>query len=428
MAAEVDLKATSALMQKGLNFIQHEQFAKDTGVYNQGEWPVNMRSYLIPSVVGLGRSFSQPTDEPTAFVTSTVINMLTEVHQLKPELTGIPQIIDLGLPSLKYYREGDVFHYYPMSDYFEVKMHGPRGKGYVPRHMRSFALVPPDADTTSVSLMALANAEWVKNGTPVSQFKVPEATLKTLADFRDLDRKPYFFNSWHGAKNTGAYMTWLWDEHDPTSSLYRSMADKPKKGYRIVFGRNDVDCVVNANVLRMLKMTGNEGHEGFEQSCQYLNRMIEKDEMRYCAPYYPNTLNTFYSISNVYKAGASCISRSRDQAIKKILSRQNEDGSWKNDEGFREDRINSTSWALLALLNYVEPTDRSLDYVVRLGVEYLKSQALAKGQDQAYWPGEVFFAGSALARSTLLWRSDAYTTALATLALAKSEKYLKGGR
>ena len=77
-------------------------------------------------------------------------------------------------------------------------------------------------------------------------------------------------------------------------------------------------------------------------------------------------------------------------------------------------------------MNYSEKANYRYDYSVKLGVKYLLSQAEKKSDSQLYWNGEVFFSAVAQARNTVLWRSDTYTTALVTLALVKSQNYLKG--
>jgi len=281
-----------------------------------------------------------------------------------------------------------------------------------------------------VSFTALAYADLVQNRKPISEFRVPEGTLKALNDFRDVNRSPHPYNRSFGMKDTGAYLTWLWDEKAESSSFFKSMSDKPNKGYRIVFGRNDVDCVVNANVLRLLTLTNNQAQEGYANSCELLNSVILKEKTKFCGVYYPNTFIPLYTISNAYKAGASCLNKSRNEAINFILNRQNGDGSWTNDEGIgREDRVQSTALALNALFNYVDKNkDKdvpNLDSAVKQAVRFLLSQAKTKSGDQTYWPGEVFFSGSAMARNTLLWRSDAYTTSLVLLSLIKAEIYLK---
>ena len=53
------------IIQKSLNFVQESQKKQNEGLYFKGEWPVEMRSYLIPALLGVGKLFARPVDEPT---------------------------------------------------------------------------------------------------------------------------------------------------------------------------------------------------------------------------------------------------------------------------------------------------------------------------------------------------------------------------
>lgn len=432
LASQNKNMAIDSTVQGSLQFLKHAQYAEKSGYYSPGEWRVTMKSYLIPALVGLGRHFARPSEEATAFGTASIMNLLSEAYLLDTNLKSVPSILQKGLPSFQAYQEGDVFFYYPMSEFKGLRLHVPLDPHYVPRSMMSLALVPPDADTTSVSFLSLAFADKILNNKNIADFKVPEGTLKTFDQFRDLDRKPHLYNKLNqGLKNSGAYLTWLWDENEgPSKTLFKSMNQGPDKGYRIVFGSNDVDCVVNANVLRLLTLTKNTNENGYESSCEFLNQSILKtqnmsSQVKYCGLYYPNSFGAIYAISNAYKAGASCLAKSREKAIAMIIERQNSDGSWSNDEGIgREDRVQSTASALGALLNYIDPTDRQYVSIVQRGTQYLISQVNSKEGDQSYWKGEVFFSAGPAARSSILWRSDAYTTALSLLSLVKSKIYL----
>ena len=431
-----ETKLTSELddvVNKALLYIEKSQFEQETDYYKSGEWKAQMRSYLIPALAGIGRKWALPSEEPTVFVTSSMINLLSEIYSLGYKSDQIPNVIKRALPSYANYREGDIFHYYPLTEFNGLKMHLPPDPNYVPARMMSMATIPPDADTTSVSFIALANADLVLNGTPISKSSVPEGTLSKLNSWRDLNRSPHPYNrALGGIKNSGAYLTWLWDEDSESSGFWTSMFHDPSHGYRIVHGKNDVDCVVNANVLRMFALTKNFEQPGYNDACKYLNESITKHYQfetmaKYCGAYYPNTYGAIYSISNAYHAGASCLQESRDFTLDLLRTNQLPDGSWKNDEGIgREDFVQSTASALGAILNYITPNDRKYDETIKLAVKYLISRSRTRGPDQIYWKGEVFFSGGPGGRNTILWRSDSYTTALTTLAIAKANSYLKG--
>jgi hypothetical protein len=229
-----------------------------------------------------------------------------------------------------------------------------------------------------------------------------------------------------GIKKSGAFMTWFIDEKSPT--IPKGVFDKPDLGSRIPFNFNDVDCVVNANVLRMLTLTKNQKQPGYAESCDMLNFSIAHNLQSQCGIYYPNSYAVFFTMSNAYVAGAQCLEISKNKSIQTILSGQDfDEGSWSNTPGIgRTDKVQSTALAMIALMNYSESENFRYNYSVRLGVKYLLSQIKNKSETEIYWPGEVFFSAVAQARNTVLWRSDSYTTALVTLALVKSQNYLKG--
>lgn len=425
---------TDEVVSKALLYIEKNQFQQPTGYYQAGEWSAQMKTYLIPALVGLGRMWGRPSEEPSAFVTSSMVNLLSEVYSLGYRSDQIPNMIKRAIPSYERYREGDIFHYYPVTEFKGLKMHLPPDPHYVPRAMMSMASIPPDADTTSVSFVALAHANLIINGIPFSKDSVPKGTLEQLNAWRDFDRTPHVYNRMFGVDETGAYMTWLWDEDANSSGFWSSMRHKPSRGYRIVHGKNDVDCVVNANVLRMFALTQNLDQPGYQSACKYLNESITKtvsfDTMaKFCGAYYPNTYGAIFSISTAYKAGATCLSDSRDYALSLLISRQREDGSWINDEHIgREDLVQSTASALGSILNYIDTNERKYDASIQRAVTYLISRSLKQGTDQVYWKGEVFFSGGPGGRNTILWRSNAYTTALSTYAIAKANAHLKGAK
>ena len=119
-----------------------------------------------------------------------------------------------------------------------------------------------------------------------SSYRVAPDAVTVFADFRDLQRKPHTYNALHHYEQTGAFMTWLWDETRPETP--RSLFARPDKGVRIPFKMNDVDCVVNANVLKLLSTTQQTSTPGYQDSCNYLNAIVEKKGYYSCGMYYPS--------------------------------------------------------------------------------------------------------------------------------------------
>jgi hypothetical protein len=414
-----------ATIDKSLNYIEATQKQENKGLYFKGEWPVEMRSYFLPALLGVGRLFAKPVDEPTSFATSSISNLLASIYFENTNHQKIKTMIKSGLQSVELnYKAGDVYSYYTEMDFKGTTVRGPRaGNQYVPKYIQGLTNIPPDADTTSVTYTAKYFDHQISGH---DNFQVPQAALDIFSMYRDTNRSAHYYNRLDGIKNSGAYLTWLIDEKSP--SVPRGVFAKPDRGARIPFNFNDVDCVVNANVLRMLTLTKNTEQAGYKDSCDILNFSIEKDLETQCGIYYPNSYAVYFTISNAYAAGAQCLETSKKKSVQKILESQNfEDGSWSNAEGIgRTDKVQSTALALIALMNYSKSENIRYDYSVKLGIKYLLSQAKYKSNDEMFWPGEVFFSAVAQARNTVLWRSDAYTTALVALALAQSQNYLQG--
>lgn len=414
------------VVPKTLAYLEHQQFQENKNIYTAGEWPAEMRSYFVPALLGVGRLFAKPTQEPTSFATSSIMNLLAEIYLTKPSLAPeIPAMIRLGVSSLTEYKDNDVFSYYKWQEYRGVKVRGPLADDYIPEYIRGLTNIPSDADTTSATYLALAYSDLISLQKKISDYKIPQGALDTFNTHRDMNRKSHYYNWLDSIRRSGAFLTWFQWDHDP--KMPRGVFAKPDRGIRIPFGFNDVDCVVNANVLRLFTATNNTGHPGYNDSCKLLNFVIKKNLQTQCGIYYPNSYAVFFSISNVYKAGATCLEETRDTSIRFLVSTQKSDGSWDNEPGIgRTDTIQSTALAINALINYTQKGDPQYRDAVKAGAQYLLNNFKKKGKNEIFWDGEVFFAAVAQARNTVLWRSDSYTTSLATLALVKAQDYLGG--
>lgn len=411
-------------INQALKYIQSNQVKTTDELYMRGEWPAQMKAYLIPALLGVGNIWGKPVEEPTIFTTASVINLLSEVYFLKPRKIDIPQIIRNSLPSFNSYKDGDLYSYYQWQDYNGVQVKAPKAQNYAPEYLMGLTNIPSDADTTSTTYLSLAYAQQILENKSKNEFLIPDSVLKTFSNFRDLRRTPHYYNRFDGIKNSGAFLTWFYDDYD--SKMPTGVFDKPDKGIRIPFAYNDVDVVVNANVLRLLQTTHNENIAGYSQACDLLNKIILNQQQKSVGIYYPNSYAVFYTISNVYKAGADCLQKSKDTAIKTILENQKVDGSWDNHPGIgRIDNVQSTALAINALINY-DKNERIASHknAIRAAISFLISKAKKINSDEIYWEGEVFFSAIAQARNTVLWRSSAYTTALVTLSLANAQNYL----
>lgn len=389
--------------------------------YLKGEWPTDIQSTLVPAIVGVGSMFTTQS-EATAFTTASVINVLAQVYlendNLKSDypLNKIPLAIRDGIGSYSRYSDDSVFNFYPPLMMGNMQVRRPISMTLFPIWF-GFTNIPNDADTTSSVYSSLIYNSKI-NG--AGDFQVPSEALKQISQHRDVDRSPMFYNRFEGRRNTGGFMTWLIDEN--SKAMPRFYFADPKRGERIPFNKNDVDCVVNANVLKMLALAKEPNLEGRAEACALLNDMIRKDEHASCGVYYPNTLNLSFILATAEQAGETCISeKSHQLMIKKILAMQDGEGAWHNEKNIWQDPVLTTSFAMYSLLHYSNARDYKTYVALMYGAHYLLKNIQQKN-NQIFWPADNFFTATAIARSLIMWRSSAYTNIVISSVLLKLDR------
>ena len=398
-----------------------------TPYYQKGEWPTSIKAKLLPVLLGVGRLTEDP--EATPFTTAVVINILAQAYLDNPEdqnsdvFKQIPAAVQNGINTFKFYQDDDVFNFYPKRDNHGVSVRRPIKMRLLPPWYGP-TNIPNDADTTSVVYTALTFNSILN---PASDFLVPNSVFEKFSTYRDVNRKPMFYNKRYKTENTGAFMTWLMDENDP--HMPRFYFASSKEGPRIPLDHNDVDCVVNVNILKLLALAqANKGTNltdipGQNESCALLNDMITKDQHATCGVYYPNVLNLSYAIAAAEKAGLSCISENSHHLIlQKILKMQKTNGSWLNEKNVWPDPVITTAFALYALLQYGDPTDANVKNSLVQGAQFLLSQAITEENGQSHWPANGFFTGGAIGHGLIIWKSEAYTNAIIGTDLLKISK------
>lgn len=384
--------------------------------YLSGEFPTKIQSTLVPALIGVGEAFSK-NDEASAFTTASVLNLLSQIYIDHPEfknespLNLIPQSLQNGVSTFDKYKSTGTYNFYPARVINGQTVRRPINMRLFPL-WHGFTNIPNDADTTSVVLTTLLFNSKI-NKVP---FTIPQQTYDIFSQFSDVNRNPMFYNYFAGRKNTGAFMTWLLDEKSP--NMPRFYFAQTAKGERIPFIKNDVDCVVNANILRLLAL-GNTTTAGHAKSCQMLNDMIDKNEHASCGVYYPNTLNLSFVLGRAKKAGETCVTeKSEQKIIELILKMQNADGSWLNEKNVWQDPIITTAFALDALLHFSKPSDHKTYIALMYGVHFLLKNM--KQKDTAiHWNAERFFTATAIARSLIMWQSAAFTNSVIASVLLK---------
>ncbi len=158
--------------------------------------------------------------------------------------------------------------------------------------------------------------------------------------------------------------------------------------------RNDVDCVVNANVLLYLG-------ENNPSVCSYINEAIKSDES--CSVYYLGKLSFFYMVSRAFENNITCFDKSKDEIINYILNHQNKDGSFGNEL--------ETAFGLTTLLNFNYSGNEIESSLINL---------LENQQKDGSWKRKAAFCrGIDLTESGPYFGSEELTTALALEALKK---------
>ena len=380
--------------------------AKTKGAYEPGQWPTVVTAILAPSLLGVGR-WGKPYPEATIFTTSTIINVLRQIEEDGPEYRNeINPLINRAMAGFPAHADPPFYNFYPLRQRNGAWVRGPRNF-YLAPYLRGLANVPPDADTNSVTYLALRRP-------------VPDKVMAAFARFRDLDRKPHYYDKDLGIINSGAFMTWLMDEKDP--QMPRKFGH-PELGQRIPFGTNDVDCVVNANVLKLLASQGKTRTPGYEEACRLVKDSIDRNQLGTCGIYYPSNYQLTMQVAEIGSLGGRCLQSYEAKVLQYVLDTQHPNGSWSNSPPNRPDRIHATALALNALMMLGNPANPEHRRKVRGGIEYLLSTSRRDENGNLYWKGQVFFSAVAQARFSVVWRSSSYTTVLAARALQLAEKY-----
>jgi hypothetical protein len=406
-------------IRSGLEYLKSHQSRGQDG-YDIGQWRTQVTT-AVPNVIGVGRN-GEAYEEPTAFGTYAIANILAETYFLNPTFIEIPAMLLRSSQSLDEYRVGSLFNFYPPKKYHGLDVRGPRFMYLHPRWW-GFTHIPPDADTTSVTYTFLHYQEALQRGLAPWDFQseLPAPTISKFSITRDVRRAPHAYNAIQGHIKTGAFMTWLFDEKDPAMPHYYFA--RPDKGPRIPFNVNDVDCVVNANVLKMLNYSGNTEGPGFRATCNYLNMVARRKQHYLCGMYYPSNWALPYTMASGIESGVSCLEDSRSELLRYILKKQQKNGAWQSQLMLRRDYVQSTVWALNALMAIGDPGNREHRRAVRDGLNYLLRHVRYDKNGNLYWKGEVFYAAIFAARFQVVWRSTAYTTALGLKALAQADRW-----
>lgn len=399
--SRISAKVLSAL--RHLDLLQRKETVGTN--HFAGEWP----SFMVNRGI-LKQVLPQPKDriyDSNAFATASIHVLLREIQASIPGQVGVPEIekmLKLAREDYRHFESGGSYNFWPLllvaSGDFEAP-HGILARG--PNHysssggFRGAMNVPNDADDTAVVFYALQMdrrfaplevdpSGWSEKSAPIGRYVSP---------WRDVNRTPHPYNATHGGYlDTGAFMTWFAQEpKGVTGDNFMGTIRVPG----IPFGKNDVDCVVNANILRALASDHELDTPGASDACQWIGEIARREEYDTCGVYYPNRYLLHFAASSAYLAGATCLMEPVSRMLGHLLRNQSPDGAWRNGpfHPFSEynDTVQTTAFALNALLNLADTGDTVVRSKVSAATRYLLGHARHDEKGNLFWDAGVYFSG-----------------------------------
>jgi Prenyltransferase and squalene oxidase repeat len=214
--------------------------------------------------------------------------------------------------------------------------------------------ISPDIDDTSVAWAALQRL----------QVPVPPAALDAVRASHD---------------QNGLFTTWI----------------GPPSGWVNIDSR-DIDTVVNMNALLLFGLA----HENVDPVCRYVRAEIDDNHFQRGTVYYRSPLMFAHAFSRAYREGnVKCLEPAAGQIRAATLSLQNADGSWGNDL--------ETAFGALTLLN-LDYRGEALDRAIKV--------LLGRQSNDGSWALAPAYRGAV---QPLNYGARALTTAVVIEVLAK---------
>jgi hypothetical protein len=291
-----------------------------------GGWASQIH-HLVP--VGLhGRNFKSYQDS-NMFVSASVAYCLFMVDDstLAPPPQTVSDMLGRALHNVNSFKNGDAYNFMPRLPGYESPHSrvGPPnwpvgilrpflGIGWClidsevrnwsrsifdpeqnPTGVDAFWNVPNDADDTA---MAVLVQTYFAQRYPTSRIVPDLPALQQVTHFLDLCRPQGALRQPWKQGDTGAYLTWLRDENEPTFGRIDLGV--------IPFWLNRVDVVVNANVASALAALGLKDAPGYMECLRLLAWTTCRPELwEQAAMYYPNAMTVPYTVSRAYRHGAT---------------------------------------------------------------------------------------------------------------------------
>lgn len=399
---------------KGIRYLSTHQVKQDNdSVGLIGEWPSYIRNESkIPFLGKKGKS----AYDSNGFNTLFIFNILAEIYE-KSTNAAIPPLLELALKNTDHYQNGNSFNFWPLLPKVNHKCKKKDCKQRRPRHFhhhyrmtREYANVYDDADDTSAGVLAYyyANKFRIQSNHPTDN-----NYSKFFEQYRDIGkRRTNWYNKRLGfKKRTGAYLTWFGPDRKPSG--FFSWFFPAKHNQNILYGRNEIDCIVNANILRTLYLKGDTNIAGINDSKNFIRKAIEKKKCFSCGVYYPTEFSFHYSVAKAISSGVTGL-EDVVPVLKYQLMSVLKDGHVVNTE-IGGNELQATLYAVNALI-YLDQSEETMK-VIRPAIEYIYLNMIGD-KDEAHWLGGVFFSGGSAVRYLHVWRSDEFTTALALEAIS----------
>ena len=402
----------------------------------KGEWEVWME--LTEPFFFLGRR--QKKRDSNCFTISAIHNFLSEIYITDTTLALLKPTLLEAFNEIQSFRQGERFNFWkalpPQRDLRIGKEPNPISRVRRPtnfklksRFINNTSNVAEDADDTSLGNLA----SFYHN-------KIFADTLNLISSagydkYIDLNRKNrnWFNILFHGMPNSGAFLTWHGQEHEyrywnmlrsAFSGVFVFVPISPSypKAYKswVPFGANEVDIVVNANVLTYLAITDQlDNSLGKKGSLLVINELLKRERWENTAIYYPNSYHIHYAVARAYSAGLTELAPSCKIILEHLVKSQQVDGSFTSDLWLNNgDLIQSTTYSLHALLDLRARGINIPKQSINKAIEFLLSKAIFEN-NKVRWSGGIYFSGGTFVRGIMVWKSDAYTTAMIAKCLQK---------
>jgi hypothetical protein len=394
-----------------------------------GEWPVYME--LTEAYLFIGKK--QKALDSDCFTISAIHNFLAEIYMRDTSLTELKPVLDHAYNEIKTYATGLEYNFWkPLPPDKNHKLFGTKKHIQLVRRPTNFKSkarlvqkmmnVTNDADDTNQANLAT----WYHNIIFKDTLSYASASVFEAWTDKKRQNRNWYNYLFHNKKNSGAYLTWLKEEHKygiwtpihsylSVLSIFLPSSSAYPRSYEpwVPWGANDVDPIVNANVLTYLGQSGQlKASPSNLGATQMLNKMVDREMWSTAGVYYPNAFHLPYAVARAYKSGAKELQPAAEKCATFLSQIQTPNGfyfsrKWVNNR----DTMQSTAYALHALLDLKEMDIPIAIEKLNQPLRYLLNHQNTS-EEGTSWTGGIYFTGGTALRNIINWHSDAYTTAL----------------